>query len=252
MHIESARIIESLRSHKLVDGLTHNLYSYPARFPPELAKNIIRNFSNSGDWVFDSFMGGGTSVVESLALGRHALGVDINSLAWFVALSKTTPLSPNDIVCLREWASSICLSEAEDSPSLEIDELKRHFPVDFLGFLDNILESTKYLKSLNAKRLARFVMLKVYQSALNDQSSFPSSNLTKQKINIELDNIITGLERFLEACKESGIGKQKITSSRILLNRSSIGIETDNKVKDLLGIPRLVFTSPPYPGVHVL
>src|SRR5574341_2347441 len=103
MKIESAQIIESLRSHKLVDGLTHNLYSYPARFPPELAREVIKNFSSSGDWVFDPFMGGGTSVVESLVAGRSALGVDINSLAWFVTLSKTTPLSGTDVKQLREW-----------------------------------------------------------------------------------------------------------------------------------------------------
>jgi hypothetical protein len=40
--------------------------------------------------------------------------------------------------------------------------------------------------------------------------------------------------------------------TRKLLNRSSIGIENDNKIKDLLKKPRLIFTSPPYPGVHVL
>jgi hypothetical protein len=32
----------------------------------------------------------------------------------------------------------------------------------------------------------------------------------------------------------------------------AIGIEKDNRVKGLIGRPRLVFTSPPYPGVHVL
>src|SRR5574342_186133 len=98
MDVEATNIVESLCSHKLVDGLTHSLYSYPARFSPELARQIIKNFSSSGDWVFDPFMGGGTSVVESLAAGRHALGSDINSLAWFITLTKTTPISSTDIL----------------------------------------------------------------------------------------------------------------------------------------------------------
>jgi len=109
MEIETSRIVESLRSRKLVDGLTHNFYYYPARFSPELAKEIVSTFSSAGDWFFDPFMGGGTSIVESLALGRYAIGVDINSLAWFVTLGKTTPLTSSDLkdasttLSCRKW-----------------------------------------------------------------------------------------------------------------------------------------------------
>lgn len=252
MKIESSRIIESLRSHKLVDGLTHNFYSYPARFSPELVKEIIKNFSSSGDWFFDPFMGGGTSIVEALAMGRYAIGVDINSLAWFVSVSKTTPISSNDIVQLREWVSSISSAQTEDYPSLEIDELKRHFPKGFLHSLDSFLGSTDRLKSQNSKRLARLAMLKVYQNSLSNRNGYPSSKELKQKLDTELEKIIVGLEKFLNACQGSGFTKQEILLSRKLLNRSSIGIENDNKIKDLVRKPRLVFTSPPYPGVHVL
>lgn len=252
MKIESSRIIESLRSHKLVDGLTHNFYSYPARFSPELVKEIIKNFSSPGDWIFDPFMGGGTSIVEALAMGRHAIGVDINSLAWFVAVSKTTPISSADITQLREWISTLSNAQAEGYPSLEIDELKQHFPKRFLHSLDAFLESIDCLKNQNAKRLARLAMLKVYQNSLSDRNGYPSSKELKQKLDAELEKIIVGLEKFLNACQDSGFTKQEILSSRKLLNRSSIGIENDNKIKDLVKKPRLVFTSPPYPGVHVL
>lgn len=252
MKIESSRIIESLRTRKLVDGLTHNFYSYPARFSPELVKEIIKNFSNSGDWIFDPFMGGGTSIVEALAMGRHAIGVDINSLAWFVAVSKTTPITSSDITQLREWVSNLSNIQKENFPSLEIDELKRHFPKRFLHALDTFLESTNYLKSQNAKRLARLTMLKVYQNSLSSRDGYPSGKELKQKLDAELNKIISGLERFLSACQDSGFTKQEIVSSRKLLNRSSIGVEIDPKIQDLLKKPRLVFTSPPYPGVHVL
>jgi len=252
MDINSERIIESLRTHRLVDGLTHNFYSYPARFSPELVKEIIKNFSSPGDWIFDPFMGGGTSIVEALAMGRHAVGVDINSLAWFVAVSKTTPISSADITQLREWVSNLSSAQAEEYPSLEIDELNRHFPKRFLHLLDTFLESIDCLKSQNSKRLARLVLLRVYQNSLNNRNAFPSSKALKRKLDTELEKIIVGLENFLNACQDSGFTKQEILSSRKLLNRSSIGVENDNKIKELLKKPRLVFTSPPYPGVHVL
>jgi hypothetical protein len=252
MNIEASRIIESLHSHKLVDGLTHNFYNYPARFSPELAKELISNFSSSGDWVFDPFMGGGTVIVEALALGRYGFGVDINSLAYFVALSKTTPITLTDITQLREWASNIHFYQLEDYPSLEIDELRRHFPKRFLLALDSILDSVDALKNQSAKRLARLIMLKVYQSTLSDRNGYPTASLIRHKIGMELEKVILGLEKFISACKDVGFTKQDIISSRKLLNRSSIGIETENNIKDKINPPRLVFTSPPYPGVHVL
>jgi len=252
MNIEASRIIESLHSHKLIDGLTHNFYSYPARFSPELAKEIISNFSSSGDWVFDPFMGGGTLIVEALASGRYALGVDINSLACFVALSKTTPITITDIAQLREWASNIHFYQLEDYPSLEVNELKRHFPKRFLHAVDTLLESIAGLKNQNTRRLARLVVLKVYQNALSDRNGYPTASLIRQKIGQELEKVISGLQEFLNACKGAGFTKQEIVPSRKLLNRSSVGIETENKIKDIINPPRLVFTSPPYPGVHVL
>lgn len=252
MEIDSVKIIESLRSHKLVDGLTHSLYSYPARFSPELVREVINIFSSSGDWVFDPFMGGGTSIVESLVAERYALGVDINSLAWFVTLTKTTPISSRDIVQLREWSRNISSRALEIYPSLDIEEFTRHFPKRFLKFLDKVLDNTNKLESQNAKRVARFVLLRVYRGLLSEQSEFPSSIHVKLKTSVELEKILLGLNKFFIACNELGVSKNEIISRRKLLNRSSIGIETDGRVRDILRQPRLVFTSPPYPGVHVL
>jgi len=57
-------------------GKTHHFYHYPARFSPEFARTIISDFSDHDQWVLDPFMGGGTSVVEGLALGRCMVGID--------------------------------------------------------------------------------------------------------------------------------------------------------------------------------
>ncbi|OGO20141.1 MAG: hypothetical protein A2144_12230 [Chloroflexi bacterium RBG_16_50_9] len=87
---------EVLHSKHRVVGLTHNFYRYPARFNPELARQLISEFSLPGDYVLDPFIGGGTTIVEALAAGRRSLGVDINDLACFVTQVKTTPLSDRD------------------------------------------------------------------------------------------------------------------------------------------------------------
>jgi modification methylase len=44
---------------------------------PELARRAITAYSNPGDLVLDPLCGIGTSVVEAIHLGRHALGVEL-------------------------------------------------------------------------------------------------------------------------------------------------------------------------------
>src|SRR5712692_10121004 len=98
------RLYEVIQTESYTQGKTHNFYLYPARFPPEVARSVIELFSQKDEWILDPFMGGGTSVVEGLALGRRVIGADINSLATFVSAVRTTPQSLEDERLLLSWA----------------------------------------------------------------------------------------------------------------------------------------------------
>ena len=37
--------------------LTHSLHPYPAKFPPQLPKSILKKFANKGQTVLDPFCG---------------------------------------------------------------------------------------------------------------------------------------------------------------------------------------------------
>ncbi len=51
---------------------------HEAPFPEEVPRRLIRMFSFVGDTVLDPFMGTGTTARAALALGRHAVGYEIN------------------------------------------------------------------------------------------------------------------------------------------------------------------------------
>ncbi len=74
--------------------LTHGYHRYPAKFIPQLASRLIQNFTKKGDLVCDPFMGGGTTIVESLVNNRKVIGVDINEVAWLITKAKATPIEP--------------------------------------------------------------------------------------------------------------------------------------------------------------
>jgi DNA modification methylase/endonuclease YncB( thermonuclease family) len=51
---------------------------HEAMFPEELPRRLIKMFSFRGDTVLDPFVGSGTTVKAALALGRNAVGYEIN------------------------------------------------------------------------------------------------------------------------------------------------------------------------------
>jgi hypothetical protein len=105
--VSSEILINAARDSTPVSGYTHNFYKYPARFSPKFVRAAIETFSAPGDLILDPFMGGGTTLVESLALGREAVGTDISSLAAFVTTVKTTLFAEPELNLMERWIRCI-------------------------------------------------------------------------------------------------------------------------------------------------
>ena len=76
--------------------LTHGLHPYPAKYIPQIPSTLIKTLSYAGETVADIFCGSGTTLVESLMLGRNALGIDANPLACLISDAKTTRFIEGD------------------------------------------------------------------------------------------------------------------------------------------------------------
>lgn len=50
---------------------------HPCQFPVELVERLVLSMSNAGDWVFDPFLGAGTSVIAALRHGRKGAGAEV-------------------------------------------------------------------------------------------------------------------------------------------------------------------------------
>ena len=74
--------------------LTHNAFRYPAKFHTPVVKTLIDRYTYKGQTCLDPFCGSGTMLVEAVASGRNAIGLDVDPLAVFVSRVKTTRISP--------------------------------------------------------------------------------------------------------------------------------------------------------------
>lgn len=79
-------------------SFTHGLHNYPAMMVCPISRNIIRLLKEIYfvESLFDPFAGSGTVLVEGM-LGalRNVSGNDLNPLALFLTLVKTTPIKSN-------------------------------------------------------------------------------------------------------------------------------------------------------------
>ncbi len=243
-------ILEALRSSRRVEGLTHNFYRYPARFAPEFVQEIIQNFTREGDWILDPFMGGGTSIVEAVANGRKAIGIDINPLAHFISTVKTTPQSKRDQDTIRYWVSQL---KMEQTPLNGVDDSRlKNMPEDVSHPLSKAIESLDLLPYPRQQRFARCALLKLGQWAIEVRKDTPSPNHMKEQLSIQIEEMLAGLAQFVEAASKSEVPKNKITNHRVLHMGTLNNAMKYKRISKLSRAPKLVITSPPYPGVHVL
>ena len=71
---------------------THGFHTYPAMMVPQIAKQLIADFGQNSELLFDPYCGTGTSLVEANIAGINAIGSDLNPLARLLAKVKTTPI----------------------------------------------------------------------------------------------------------------------------------------------------------------
>src|SRR5262249_9675855 len=102
--------------------------------------------------------------------------------------------------------------------------------------------------SLGTPRLEAFgrcVVLRTAQWALDGRSKLPSIDEFRVFLVDTARAMVDGARELRAAVQENG--REPVT----ILRRSAAGIESDFQLRGLRA-PRLVVTSPPYPGVHVL
>lgn len=248
-----AALIASARDAEPVRGLTHGFYKYPARFSPSFARAAIETFTQRGDLVLDNHVGGGTTLVEALAAGRHAIGVDVSALAEFVTAVKTTVYSDAELDRMQVWAERL-------PAAIHIRKSSIHF-VDYaeLGYYKHLDHPSRWrlrkaieqglgaairIGSPRLEAFGRCVVLRTAQWALDSRAKLPSLDDFRDTLKATATEMVEG-SRELRAAVPA---PRPIIE---IIKRSAAGLQEDQRLLEWTA-PRLVLTSPPYPGVHVL
>lgn len=225
----------------------HEFYRYPARFSPTFAVAAIEAFTGPGDLILDPFVGGGTTAVEAQRLGRRVIASDLNPLAVFVTRVKTSRLDADQSAQVKEWldhARSVRLTTP--APNLEEWDRGGYFK-DLQGSATWRLRKliTLMLEQLppdtGAEDFARCVVLRAAQWALDMRTALPTVE--------ELRSAVVSLGTDMLAIAADWSEHPRLHGASTILCQGACGLA--DALDGTVTPPRLVLTSPPYPGVYV-
>jgi hypothetical protein len=253
----SEALIGAVLNTSPAQGLTHGFYHYPARFSPAFVRAAIAAFSQPGDVVLDPFMGCGTTLVEALIAGRHAIGSDINTLAHFLAQVKTTLLAPRACAEIAQWAESIPQRlllfgprrvaplplPPPDAPS------QRGIPWSIRQTIAHLLAEAEQFSLPEQQKLVRCAVLRTGQWALDCTSTFPSAAAFRHQFVTIVQAFLKGVTELRETLTQAG---EATIPQVVCLNVPAADLQPALWEPTLHQKPALVVTSPPYPSVHVL
>jgi hypothetical protein len=255
-------LLKGIHSQEPVTGLTHNFYKYPARFSPDFTRAAIQVFTEPGDVVYDPFLGGGTTAVEAVSSGRRAVGTDINSLAVFLSTVKTSVLRRPQMNAIQSWVKRVTPKLTLSTPP------QRAYDWANMGYQRNIntretwrirkllelaVAESCSLTTAQEQNFVRCLILSTAQWALDCRKYIPGVKEFRDQFELIAANMLCGAKKYAHVVHR--IEKQQIINyvqrQPLFLHRSTVGIENDPALASYRPI-KLVLTSPPYPGVHVL
>src|SRR3989344_218630 len=148
----------------------HRLHPYKGKFIPQLVEYFLDShlntfkkevFFKSGDVILDPFMGSGTTLVQSLELGLHSIGIDVSD---FNCLISKVKVRRYNLVRLDKKARDICFKTREFSQEV-FDDL---FDEQLKGKLNNF--NKRYFPNPEFKK-------KVWNGTINNEEQYGEEKL---------------------------------------------------------------------------
>jgi DNA modification methylase len=251
-------LVEAVSNRDRVTGAPHDFYRYPARFSPVFAREAIKTFTKPGELVLDPFCGGGTTLVEAISLGRRAAGMDVSSLAAFLARTKMTAVSVHDKRDIAAWLQSLEADDVEwrsDVSAGEPDAIyyQRNLPDEARVFFSWVFDRLTRLTKPRQQRFVRMVLLGVGQWGLDCKTRVPGVDGFKAEFCRRLRVAVEDFFSFVsDVATANGLPRCRLSSLRRVIHRSSEECDDDGRIPAAWLPAKLVLTSPPYPGVHVV
>jgi len=233
---------------------------YYAMFPTNFADEVIRKYTNIGEYIIDPFAGRGTSLFSAAVNDRIGVGVELNPVGWVYSKAKLNPANKDKVIDRLK-----VISKSSRDFGRQIRDLPEFFHICFdkkvLKFISCARADLNWRRSRVDQTIAAIMLVYLHGkvgASLSNQLRQTKSMAPQYAIKWWKDNklkpiSIDPLEFLIEKINwryEKGIPEltrsySYLGDSRIVLNKllkADFGKNVSGKIK-------LLLTSPPYCGV---
>jgi site-specific DNA-methyltransferase (cytosine-N4-specific) len=223
----------------------HDLHSYPARFIPQIPRELIRLF-HPGDQsaVLDPFCGCGTTLVEAVGAGIPAVGLDLNPLAVLISKVKTTPLSA-PLVPLAQ-----AVVQGRHDHLIEIPKIPRldhWFKPPIQRALAVLASGIKSIPDPISKDALRVAMSRIVVRVSNQDSDTRYAAIEKNVGEEDVYELFLKAALIVESAIDQTYGGLFTSVPRVEVRHENVLTLTASSLSQPIG---LVVTSPPYPNAY--
>ena len=238
----------------------HALCPYFAMFPEDFVAKHVEAYTKQGDYVFDPFCGRGTTILQSLLMGRNSAGTDVNPVAYCISNAKARIPTKTSVI---ERLEELELSCARRRP--EIDEEVSGLPEFFCyAFQADTLRSLVFLRNTldwrngDVDRFVAALTLGSLHGEMDKSASYLSNQMprtisTKPRYSVRywrrhrLNPPQREVFELLRAKATYRLGGE------LPARRGAVSLcdarDSGEMFEDLEGRVRLIVTSPPYLNV---
>jgi len=223
----------------------HVIHPYPARFIPEIPRELIRLFHPGDDSpVLDPFCGSGTTLVEAGRTGLPSVGIDLHPLAILIARVKTTPL-PYD---LREAAQRVAIAARETpTPVPSIPRINHWFQPEVQDALARLVTQIDGVRDRAMRDALRVVLSRIVVRVSNQESNTRYAAIQKDVSFDLVFQLFDSSADFINAAlRDRFEGLLSRSAPCSLLARNILDV-TPTSLPAPVG---LTVTSPPYPNAY--
>jgi hypothetical protein len=232
----------------------HSLHPYLGKFVPQLVEIFLHRYFRSGDWVYDPFVGSGTTLVEANVFGAHGVGCDISAFNCLLSRVKTGTYSVASVeLCLKT-----ALEEVRRSGPADVDNasewLRRWFAPQALGELLRYRNVVRQRLDGPALGVAEVVLSRAARSArltTHFDLDFPRAPIMEPYFchkHKKLCSPVQEAAKFLSRYTADTTRRLR-EYAQVRTERAVEVLHADARTVELPVRPTGIVTSPPYPGL---
>ena len=226
------------------DG-THSIHPYPAKFIPNIPRNLIKFLYQVPDtYVLDPFCGCGTTLVECMYAQIPSVGIDLHPLATLITKVKTSPVASSLIPFSNDIISK-CKNSKYDIP--DIPNLDHWFQPSVQEALAGLTVEINKVHDSSVRDALKVALSSIIVRVSNQDSdtryAAVQKDVSADQVYKQFENAVALIDGKLgEVLKGAVNGCSPVK----IINKDVLKVEPHELPKNI----SLVITSPPYPNAY--